>query len=213
MKNTLTFRSSADIQKFVKVLVDDEVVDMKNYIAKSGSTIITFNAPYLETLSEGEHSVEICSTDGSAKTVFTIEHAHELIEIQKEEATCINDGQEKHWTCECGKIFADDSAKREVYDLDELLIEKELHTITDEYCMDENNHWLECIVCKTIISSTQPHEIVNNVCNICGYTMESQEDIEDNQLKLMSISAGILTLTTLIYAVKTRETRKREKEW
>ncbi len=61
-----SFTSNADIKDFLHVKVDEEIVDKSNYVAKEGSTIITFKPAFLETLSVGTHSVEIASVSGSA---------------------------------------------------------------------------------------------------------------------------------------------------
>ena len=69
---SLSIRGSGAFSKFVGVKVEGTLVDAKNYIVKEGSTIITLKASYLNTLSEGTHTVEILWTDGSANTTFTI---------------------------------------------------------------------------------------------------------------------------------------------
>ncbi|NMA17194.1 MAG: LPXTG cell wall anchor domain-containing protein [Clostridiaceae bacterium] len=61
-----SFTSNADIKDFLHVKVDEEIVDEANYVVKEGSTIVTFKPSFLETLSEGNHSVEIVSASGSA---------------------------------------------------------------------------------------------------------------------------------------------------
>ena len=66
------FTSNADFSKFVRVEVDGQTVAKKYYTAKSGSTVITFSKEYISTLKAGEHTLEIVSSDGSAKTKFTI---------------------------------------------------------------------------------------------------------------------------------------------
>ncbi len=71
--NTLKFRSSADLSKFARVLVDNNVVDPSNYTTESGSTIVYLKHSYLQTLSVGQHKIEIESIDGSVSTNFTIE--------------------------------------------------------------------------------------------------------------------------------------------
>ena len=69
---SLSIRGSGAFSKFVGVKVEGTLVDAKNYTVKEGSTIITLKASYLNTLSEGTHTVEILWTDGSARTTFTI---------------------------------------------------------------------------------------------------------------------------------------------
>ena len=68
----ITIRGNGDFSKFTGVKVDGNLIDKSNYTAKEGSTIITLKASYLNTLSAGNHTVEILWTDGSASTTFTI---------------------------------------------------------------------------------------------------------------------------------------------
>ena len=69
----LVIKGDGEISKFRNVKVDGVVVDKKNYTVTEGSTIITFKAAYLKTLSVGSHTFEIIWTDGSAGTSFTID--------------------------------------------------------------------------------------------------------------------------------------------
>lgn len=64
--------SDAEYSKFINVLVDGETVDKNNYSSVSGSTVITFKADYLETLSLGTHTCRIVSTDGYAECEFYV---------------------------------------------------------------------------------------------------------------------------------------------
>lgn len=72
-EKSLSFRSNADFSKFVKVLLDGNLLDPSNYTASSGSTIITLKPEFASTLKSGKHTIEIVSTDGSALTNFYIE--------------------------------------------------------------------------------------------------------------------------------------------
>ena len=69
---SLSIRGSGAISKFVGVKVDGNLVDVKNYTVKEGSTIVTLKADYLNTLSVGNHTFEIIWTDGTASTRFTV---------------------------------------------------------------------------------------------------------------------------------------------
>ena len=70
---TIEIEVDADFAEFEEVYVDGKLVDKKNYTAKSGSTIITFNEDYLKTLSEGEHTIKIAFKDnGEATTNLTV---------------------------------------------------------------------------------------------------------------------------------------------
>lgn len=69
---SLSVRGSGAISKFVGVKVDGNLVDVRNYTVKEGSTIVTLKADYLNTLSVGNHTFEIIWTDGTASTRFTV---------------------------------------------------------------------------------------------------------------------------------------------
>lgn len=71
----LTFRSSAPIRYFQKVLVDDKEVDAENYELTEGSTIVTLKASFLNTLGVGEHKLSVVSSTGTAETTFTVAEA------------------------------------------------------------------------------------------------------------------------------------------
>ena len=67
------FRSNAEFEEFVKVLVDGKVLDASKYTVSAGSTVVELKADYLNTLSAGEHTLSIVSENGTASTMFTIE--------------------------------------------------------------------------------------------------------------------------------------------
>lgn len=69
----LIFRSEALLVDFISVSVDGTVLDAKNYTVASGSTIVTLNVEYLNTLSEGEHLLEIKFVTGTATATFRID--------------------------------------------------------------------------------------------------------------------------------------------
>lgn len=69
----LTFRSDADFSIFSnQVTVDGSTVPTGKYTAKSGSTIVTLDSSYLETLGTGSHSIGIVSGTGTASGTFTV---------------------------------------------------------------------------------------------------------------------------------------------
>ena len=68
----LTIRADGTFDKFTGVKVDGAVIGSKHYTAKAGSTIVTFAAEYLNTLSEGEHTITIAFTDGEATTSLSV---------------------------------------------------------------------------------------------------------------------------------------------
>lgn len=72
--NNAKFRIDADYNLFNNnVFVDDVLVDSKNYTVEQGSTIITLDKEYINTLSVGTHTLKVTFSDGGeAITEFTV---------------------------------------------------------------------------------------------------------------------------------------------
>ena len=51
-----------------KVYIDGVLIDAKNYKAEPGSTVITLNKEYVDTLSAGEHTIKVEFNDGGVAT-------------------------------------------------------------------------------------------------------------------------------------------------
>ena len=89
----LTFKFDIDYDSFKTygdVWLDEKRVEEDNYTSKSGSTVITFNDEFTNTLSEGEHHLEIALAQGRlgiAKTDFIIEKVNTPSENKTEETT------------------------------------------------------------------------------------------------------------------------------
>ena len=66
------FTCNGDISKYLKTQVDGVDVPDGACTVKSGSTIVTLDPSYLETLTEGSHTLRVVYTDGYAQTNFTI---------------------------------------------------------------------------------------------------------------------------------------------
>lgn len=58
--------------KFTAVKMDGEIVNPDNYIAASGSLILSFKAEYLSTLAVGQHIVSVSLADGNAEGIINI---------------------------------------------------------------------------------------------------------------------------------------------
>ena len=72
---TLAFRANGDFDKFTGIKIDGTLIDVKNYTAKSGSTVITLKTDYLKTLSVGAHNLTVVYTDGECSTNFEVKQA------------------------------------------------------------------------------------------------------------------------------------------
>ena len=68
----VSFTSNAAFSVFLRVELDGKTLDEKYYTVKEGSTIVTLKADYVATLSVGEHTIGIVSTNGTATTTFTV---------------------------------------------------------------------------------------------------------------------------------------------
>ena len=69
---TVSFRSNCGIEKFIRLEIDEKLVNPENYILKEGSTIVELKPEYLATLEVGKHGVSIVSQDGTADTTLRI---------------------------------------------------------------------------------------------------------------------------------------------
>lgn len=63
---------TGEFADFVSVEMDGEMVDPSNYKVTEGSTVLTFVASYLDTLSVGRHTVTLNYIDTSISTFLTI---------------------------------------------------------------------------------------------------------------------------------------------
>lgn len=83
----LEFRSDADYLSFIGVEVDGEEVGEDNYSKREGSIIIELKPEYLETLSPGNHTITIKSTEGNASTDFIISSSASLPSLSPSESS------------------------------------------------------------------------------------------------------------------------------
>lgn len=88
---TLSIRGDGEVSKFKEVKVDGTVVDGSNYTVTEDSTIVTFKADYLKTLSVGTHTFELVWTDGSATNSFTVKEATTTTPSNKDDVTKTGD--------------------------------------------------------------------------------------------------------------------------
>lgn len=67
------FRSSAPLETFLRVEVDDVVLTQgRDYTVRSGSTIVTLSPTFIMSLSEGAHHIAVVSTGGTASAGFSV---------------------------------------------------------------------------------------------------------------------------------------------
>jgi len=70
--DTVQIYCNGELDKFVSVEVNGTVVADDNYTLTEGSTVLTFKAAYLESLTAGNYTVKMNYTDGSIETTLAI---------------------------------------------------------------------------------------------------------------------------------------------
>lgn len=69
----LSFTANGLFSKFTGLEVNGKTLDTKYYTAKSGSTVVTLKASYLDTLSPGKYALTFLYTDGKVSGDFTVQ--------------------------------------------------------------------------------------------------------------------------------------------
>lgn len=86
----LEFTANGAFELFFGVRVNGEELQVSDYTAKAGSTVVTLNADYLKTLENGEHSLEVVyevlGTEYIADGTFTVQKAAAVPEEAETEA-------------------------------------------------------------------------------------------------------------------------------
>lgn len=69
----LVFRVNAPFDLFDFVAVDNSILPTKDYRVEAGSTVVTLESPFLDSLGLGEHEIDVHFTDGGvASGTFTV---------------------------------------------------------------------------------------------------------------------------------------------
>ena len=72
-EGSIAFRVNGAVEKFTGLLADGEPLDAKHYTVKSGSTIVTLEESYLDTLPVGSHSLTFLYLDGQVSGEFEVQ--------------------------------------------------------------------------------------------------------------------------------------------
>jgi hypothetical protein len=114
------------------------------------------------TTSESVQTESVTSEESS-------EHKHKLTRVSERAATCVQEGNITHWTCDCGAYFADAMGAEEITAADVVLAKKEhnlKHTegyeatciskgkVENWYCSDCKNYYAD-EACTEVIKATQ----------------------------------------------------------
>ena len=156
----LVFRASGLLSKFKGIKVDGDLVDESKYTAVSGSTVVTLEKEYLDTLAIGVHELTFVYNDGEVSTYFSIlsseadnpDHVHTLTLVAERNAFCTADGNKEYYTCTCGKRFTGKDGTEEITDYNSIVIPATGHDyrwILDKAATDteSGSKHLECRYC------------------------------------------------------------------
>jgi hypothetical protein len=86
-ENPLTFRSNDELENFLYVMLNGEVLENTNYQLSRGSIRVVLNADYLDTLKPGTYTLSIVSTNGEASGTFTIPEEETVVPPAAKEET------------------------------------------------------------------------------------------------------------------------------
>ncbi len=111
-ESEFTFSRSVDDEStfahFTGIQIDGADVAETNYAAEAGSVNIRLSSAYLETLSEGEHTLTAVFDDGAAEAAFTVLPAKKDGEDDSDDSGKTDDGTDDSGKTDDGK---DDSGK------------------------------------------------------------------------------------------------------
>ena len=111
-ESEFTFSRSVDDEStfahFTGIQIDGADVADTNYAAEAGSVNIRLSSAYLETLSEGEHTLTAVFDDGAAEAAFTVLPAKKDGEDDSDDSGKTDDGKDDSGKTDDGK---DDSGK------------------------------------------------------------------------------------------------------
>ena len=81
----LYFKANGDFNDFMSLKIDDKFVSPSNYQLFKGSTIVTLNKDYLETLAVGKHTITFMYKHGGCSADFEIVNADAQKPVTPEE--------------------------------------------------------------------------------------------------------------------------------
>ena len=91
---------------------------------------------------------------------------HTGVFVSERAATCTNDGVKSHYECtDCNLLFEDAECTVLIKDESVLIIPALGHTAGDEWFKNNDEHYQECVVCKTKINSGAHYSTGDNVSN------------------------------------------------
>lgn len=126
-------------------------------------------------LSDNDYFQESPTGDLSEPAPIVLPCSHNVTEVPKKDATCVEEGYEAHYKCtDCDKLFSDSQGT--------YVINAPVVISTDDAAhvgltgKDERGHWGTCTLCSMPIGDEDNSEIhidenSDNKCDSCGYAV------------------------------------------
>ncbi len=168
-----------------------------NGVKISGGSVTTSSKNLFGHTSTPGTFLEKCfNTDGCNNTVQTnYVHKHEMIAVEKKDATCTEVGNEAYWVCRsadpnCVGVYYKNVDGTEKYEnFEETVIKMIPHTSDGQWHTDGTSHWNECTECHTEMNK-DTHTLTYKpagdqhyqLCDICQYMTDLEDHVSDNKL-------------------------------
>lgn len=108
-----------------------------------------------------------------------LNHQHTLKKYAAVKATCEKNGNAEYYACTgCSKIFKDAGATKEYPDLNSVLILASGHQYTEDWNMNETEHWRACTACGAKdgngahIPGAEATDTTDQTCTVCSYVIK-----------------------------------------
>jgi hypothetical protein len=108
-----------------------------------------------------------------------LNHQHTVKKYAAVKATCEKNGNLEYYACTgCSKIFKDAGATKEYPDLNSVLILASGHQYTENWNMNETEHWRACTACGAKdgngahIPGAEATDTTDQTCTVCSYVIK-----------------------------------------
>ena len=101
-------------------------------------------------------------------------HTHKLTKVAQTPATCTEEGNIEHYTCDgCSERFTDPEAKNKIPNALYLQVGALGHTTSENWSSDGQYHWRTCDRCGVVLDETKMLHDSGEVCATCGHKADA----------------------------------------
>ncbi len=167
--------------------------DVKAFQAKLAANISTIASKLgLPAGSEYSYSASSLGREIVIKVNFIASsHKHKTTHIAKKSSTCVVEGNEAYYACDCEKWFEDSTATKEIMDKTSVVIPVIDHPMRG-WSYDKTHHWRTCHNCNVMVPGTKVvHSAADKsgICDVCSIKYEAVENGVSSQTNKPSSSA------------------------